>query len=162
MNHYHNKKTTERVGKRIQHLRESHGWEIEDIMAMTGFSYNTISAIEDGRETNTSHLVDIALAIGVHPTEIFNLPFVIKPRFKLPGKRKEKSRLTSRITKLYNETDFFSSPKFVRDVATYLRENYNVKIPSSSISVILLRLAKEKKLRVRKIGRQNRYLKGKN
>jgi transcriptional regulator with XRE-family HTH domain len=159
MARYHNKEVTKEIGKLVRTLRESKGWDIEDIAVMTGFTYNNIEAIENGRETNTSHLVEIAFAIGVQPSEIFKFPFEIKSRFELSAKRKEKKRLTSRVVKLYNETDFFSSPKFVKNVVDQLNEIYRIKSESSVISVILLRLVKEKKLKTKKVGRQNGYFK---
>ena len=158
MANYHNYTVTKEIGSRIKNLRETHELEIEDISEMTGFAYQTIQAIENGRESSTTYLIEIAVAIGVHPEQLFiDLPLKIKSRFKLSAKRKEKTRLTSRINQLL-ESNYFETSKFVKDVFTTLKEDYKIKTTSSSISVILLRLKKEKRLKIKKIGRQNQYI----
>jgi transcriptional regulator with XRE-family HTH domain len=117
-----NRKETSRIGKNIRKLRMEAGFSIDDISDMTGYGKSRISIIENGGETTTSHLIEIAKAIGVHPKEIFNIPFLIKPRYRLSPKRQGRSRLTFRINKLYEETDFFNSPIFVKEVAKFLRD----------------------------------------
>ena len=77
MKRYHNKKETKKIGKQIQELRKKHELSIEDVAEMTGFSRSTITGVENGIDTNTSHLIEIAKAIGEHPMEIFNIPFEI-------------------------------------------------------------------------------------
>lgn len=156
MKKFRNKTITKQIGSRIKKLREGAGLSIPDIADMTGFSYPTISAIEKGQEVTASYLVEIAFAIGVHPKEIFDVDFVIKPRYKLSAKRKEKTRLTSRINDLL-QSNFFSSPKFVKDVLTVLVNEYKTKTTASSISVILLRLVEQGALLKKKQGRQNLY-----
>ena len=155
----HNKKETNRIGKHIRKLRMEAGFSIDDVSDMTGFGKSRISAIENGGETNTSHLVGIAKAIGVYPSEIFNIPFVIKPKYKLSPKRQDRSMLTFRINKLYNETDFFHNPVFVKDVIQFLKDQYKIKTRSSAVSQILKRLVSEGKLKYSKVGRQNNYAK---
>jgi transcriptional regulator with XRE-family HTH domain len=153
---YHNKKFTTKIGFRLKEEREAKKLDIEDIAEMTGFSANTVRAIENGRECNISYLVEIAFAIGVHPKEIFDVDFIIKPRYKLSAKRKEKTRLTSRINELLH-SNFFSTPKFVKDVLHVLVNEYKTKTTASSISVILLRLVEQGYLAKKKQGRQNLY-----
>lgn len=157
MGNYHNKKFTTKIGFRLKEEREAKKWDVEDIAEMTGFSANTVRAIENGRECNISYLVEIALAIGIHPKEIFDVDFVIKPRYKLSAKRKEKTRLTSRINELLH-SNFFSSPKFVKDVLQVLVNEYKTKTTASSVSVILLRLVEQGYLIKKKQGRQNLYV----
>jgi transcriptional regulator with XRE-family HTH domain len=135
------------------------GLSIDDISDMTGFGKSRISIIENGGETNTSHLVEIAKAIGVPPSEIFNIPFVIKPRYKLSPKRQVRDMLTFRINKLYDETDFFLNWIFAKDVVQFLKVEYKIKVNSSAVSQILKRLVSDGKLKYRKIGRQNNYIK---
>ncbi|MEO9070119.1 MAG: helix-turn-helix transcriptional regulator [Ginsengibacter sp.] len=157
MANYHDNTVTKEIGRRIKNLREAHEFEIEDISEMTGFAYQTIQAIENGSESSTTYLVEIAYAIGVHPEQLFiGLPLKIKSRFKLSAKRKEKTRLTSRINQLL-ESNYFETARFVKDVFISLKEDYKIKTTSSSISVILLRFKKEKKLKTKKIGRNNQY-----
>jgi transcriptional regulator with XRE-family HTH domain len=154
---YHNKKETKKVGERIQVLRKMYGWSVEDICAMTGFSRSTIYAIENGSDTDTSHIIEIGKAIGVHPQELFSVHFDIKPRFKLTGKRKDRINLTQKINNLVTETDFFESSRFVGEVKEMLNESYKIKADSIQISVVLLRLVKDKRLRISKSGRKNLY-----
>ena len=156
MGNYHNRKFTTKIGSRLKEEREAKKWGVEDIAEMTGFSANTVRAIENGRECNISYLVEIAFAIGVHPKEIFDLDFIIKPRYKLSAKRKEKTRLTSRINDLLH-SNFFSTPKFVKDVLDALVHEHKAKTTASSVSVILLRLVEQGYLIKKKQGRQNLY-----
>ena len=154
---YHNKKETEKVGKRISELRIMKEYSPVDIASMTGFAYQTINSIENGANTDCSHLIEIAKAIGVHPMEIFNVKFEIKPRFKLPPKRIESNLLTLRLNKLRIETDFFKTPKFVNEVCQYLLEEFKIKTTSTKVSVVLKRLVIEGKLQYSKKGRKNVY-----
>ena len=49
MARYKNDKVLKIIGKRIFNHRIKEEMEIEDVAEMTGFSYNTISNIENGR-----------------------------------------------------------------------------------------------------------------
>lgn len=158
---YHNKKETKKLGNRIKELREAREFSIEDIASITGFVRKTITSIENGSNTDTSHIIEIAKAIGIHPMEIFNIPFELKPRFKLSPKRLNSNLLTLRLNKLYSETDFFKTPKFVNDVIVYLSEEFNIKSSSTKVSVVLKRLVADGKLQYSKNGRRNIYLKKK-
>ena len=157
MAQYHNRKDTKKVGEQIKLLRKTYGWNIEDISAMTGFARSTITSIENGRETDTTHLLEIAKAIGVHPMEVFNFPIDLKPRHKLSGRRKEQLKLTSKI-KLLLEDGYFLTPRFVNQVQSELKEKFSIKANPVSISVILLRLTNENILKFSKSGRKNLYV----
>lgn len=159
MPHYHNKKETKKIGKRIQDLRKGKSLSIEDVAEMTGFTRGLINAVEDGKNTDTSHLVEIAKAIGVHPMEIFNVPFDIKPRFKLSPKRQQRDFLTQKIRYLFSNTDFFNSQRFVADVMQKLTEDFEINPNSTIVSVVLKRLVNENKLSAQKSGRRNSYFK---
>lgn len=161
MINYHNKKETKKIGLRIQSLRLSKELSIEDIASMTGFDRKTIQSVEDGNNAYTSHLIEIAKALGVHPKEIFDVPMDIKPRYKLPPKRLANNKLTSRIIKLVSETDFFDTPRFVRDVILQLKEEYNIGADIKNTALVLKRLSENGVLRYVKEGRQNRYSKAK-
>jgi len=153
---HQNISVTQAIGKKIKELREARGFEVEDIAEMTGFTSNNIRAIEKGKESRISTLVEIAFAIGVQPFEILNIIFKIKPRFKLSAKRKEKTRLTERINHLI-KSNYFKTPRHAKDVLLILTEDFKIKTTSSAISAILIRRVKEGKLKVRKVGRQNNY-----
>ena len=157
MRRYHNKKDTKRIGEQVEKLRKRNGWNIEDIAAMTGFSRTTITSIEKGMETDTSHLMEIAKAIGVHPKELFDIPFEIKPRFKLPNKRKDRNNLTVRLYHLVTDAGFFNEPRFVAEVKVALQENFKIKADPIQISVTLIRMVKDGKLIARKVGPKNKY-----
>ena len=159
---YQNKDETKKIGEQILKLRVENGFNIEDISFMTGFARTTISSIEMGSNTDASHLIEIAKAIGVHPRELFNVPFKIKPRYKLPTNRINKSSLTERIKKLLSESDFFKTPKLVNEVVKYLSDKNNLKlkaINSVTVSVILKRFCDAGELKYIKKGRKNLYSK---
>jgi transcriptional regulator with XRE-family HTH domain len=155
---FHNKKETNRVGTHVKKLREEKEFTIEDISDMTGFARNTIISFEKGANTDTSHLIEIAKAIGVHPKELLDIPFDIKPRYKLSPKRIARNRLTLKINKLYSATKFFEEPRFVRDVIAHLSDYSDIKATSAHTSSVLKRMADEGKLRFIKVGRQNKYI----
>lgn len=126
---------------------------------MTGFKKQTIENIEKGEESTLSYLVEIAKAIGVHPKELLEVDFTIRPRFKLGPQRAEKNKLTERIKKLYSDTNFFQASRFVRDVEAHLKEVYKIKNSSAQISLILTRMEKEGLLKSKIVGRQKEYSK---
>lgn len=156
MARYHNRKETKRIGEQIKQLRIKQGWNIEDISAMTGFSRSTLSSIENGSDTNTTHLIEIAKAIGVHPNELFNIFFDLKPRYKLPEKRKDQQKLTFKL-RSFAEAGFFNEPRLVNDVKQNLLENFKLKVSAAQISVLLMRLVSEGVLKSSKLGRKNLY-----
>ncbi len=145
----------------IRELRTEAGFSIDDISDMTGFGKSRISIIENGGETRTSHLVEIAKAIGVHPSEILNIPFDIRPKYKLSPKRQERDKLTFRISKLLNETDFFRTSVFTKDVVQSVNDQYKINASSSAVSQVLKRLVTDGKLKYSKVGRQNCYIRKK-
>lgn len=159
MSRYHNRKETKRIGQKIKELRVAKGWNIEDIAEMTGFSRSTITAIEKGAETDTTHLIEISKAIGVEPKQIFELPFEIKPRFKLSAKRKDQNKLTLKL-RSFVENGFFKEPRIVSDVRGHLLSQHRLKIGSAQISVVLLRLKNEGIIKSTKRGRKNFYIGG--
>lgn len=161
MANYHNKKETKKIGLHIRALREGKELSVEDVASMSGFSWKTIRDVENGSNADTSHLIEIARAIGVHPRELFDVPMDIKARFKLSPKRIASNRLTYRITKLATESAFFDRPKFVREVVDFLKSEYNIEAEVTHASVTLQRLAKNGVLKYVKVGRQNHYIKAK-
>lgn len=163
MEKYHNIKETKKIGAHIEKLRKDRDLSIGDIAQMTGFANSSISSVENGGETDTSHLIEIAKAIGVHPSELFDITFEIKPRFKLDPNRQKRNLLTSRIKKIYENTNFFDKPRFVSDVASYMEEIYKIKSgsASTSISIVLKRLSDKGYLKYSKAGRRNQYVKNK-
>ncbi len=161
MKRFHNKKDLRKVGIQIRSLRESTEFTVEDIAAMTGFDRNTITAIEQGSNTDLTHLIEIAKALGVAPMQLLNVPFDTRPRYKLPPNRVAAQRLTARLTKLASSTGFFDKPRFVRDVIRYLQEEYDITANPTHVSVILKRLATEGILKYKKVGRDNNYSKRK-
>ena len=66
------KKIQRDLGNRIKELRLISEFSIEDIASMTGFARQTITSVENGGSTDSSHLIEIAKANGVHPKELFN------------------------------------------------------------------------------------------
>ncbi len=146
---------------RIQTLRLGKKLSIEDVSSMTGFDRKTIKAIESGNNADTSHLIEIAKAIGVHPKDLFDVQMDLKPRYKLPLKRLAKSNLTSHVTQLALQTNFFDQPKFVKDVLYYLNTELNLKAESVHVSVILKRLSDTGVLRFTKKDRFNCYSRNK-
>ncbi|MGJ7030939.1 helix-turn-helix domain-containing protein [Niabella hirudinis] len=163
MARYHNKEFTKKVGAKVKKEREHAKLEIEDISEMTGFHRNVIISIENGTNTDISHIAEIALALKIHPKELLNVDVVIKPRFKLSAVRHEKSRITTRILELCGG-GFFNTWRASKEVQIELAERFpNLKISTKNISVILSRLNNNGKLEVskRSNSRYNYYKKTK-
>ena len=158
---YHNIRETRKLGSRIKELRLANEFNVEDIASMTGFARQTIASIENGSNANSSYLIEIAKAIGVHPMEIFNFAVELRPRFKLSPNRINSNLLTLRLHKLCSETDFFKTPKLVSEVCNYLLSEFKIKSNSTKVSVVLKRLVNEGKLQYSKSGRKNIYTKKK-
>lgn len=156
MARYRNKKDTKKLGERIKELRKKHEFNIEDIAAMTGFSRSTITAIEKGAETSTTHLLEIAKAIGVPPRILFDIEVELKPRYQLTRKRKDQSRITARIRTMI-ESGYFREPRLVNDIREYLSDSRQLKVSAAQLSVVLLRMVKEDGLKISKKGRKNLY-----
>ena len=146
---YHNKELTQKLG--IKRERERVSLEIEDIAELTGFHRNVIIGIENGNNTDVSHIVEIGFALGLHPKSLFDISLKIKPRFSLSATRKEKSRLTSRIKTLYHK-GFFNLPKSTSEVYRELNNQFDkaIKTDTKSLSVILNRLSENGLLTVSK------------
>ncbi|MBZ4036700.1 helix-turn-helix domain-containing protein [Flavobacterium sp. 17A] len=158
MARYKNEKLLKALGERIKARRIQAELEIEDLAAMTGFTYNTISNIENGLETYISYFIQICFAIGIHPKEILDIELEIKPRYALTPDRQEKSRLTKRI-KTYIQKDYFKEERSTREVTEKLNADYKLNFLSKNVSVILNRLTKENTLKVIKKEGKNFYTK---
>jgi len=141
MARYRNDKVLKVIGKRIYNHRIKEELEIEDVAEMTGFSYNTISKIENGSETYLSYFIEVCLAIGIHPKDILDMKVTMKPRYELSPSRKEKSRLTSRV-KILIKIGYFRTPKLTSEVVKKLKEDYNLEAISKDVSSILRRQLK--------------------
>ncbi|HEU5054501.1 MAG TPA: helix-turn-helix transcriptional regulator [Hanamia sp.] len=155
---YKNIQETIRVGENIRTHREKAGFTQDDLASMTGFAKSTIASIEAGANTDISHLIEIAKAIGVHPKEVFNIPFEIAPRYKLSPNRIDRVLVTKKIRDIINESSFFYKPKLVREVVNYLYDETGLKVNPTHISVVLKRFSQEGKLKYKKEGRNNLYM----
>ena len=144
MARYKNDKILKIIGKRIYNHRIIEELEIEDVAEMTGFSYNTISNIENGSETYLSYFIEVCLAIGIHPKDMLDVKIKIQPRYELSASRKEKSRLTSRI-KILISLGYFRTQKLTAEVVKKLKIDYNLNASSKDVSSILGRLLKSEK-----------------
>ncbi|WP_031457637.1 helix-turn-helix domain-containing protein [Flavobacterium chungangense] len=155
---YKNEIALKTLGKRIKAERLKLGLEIEDLAAMTGFSYNTISNIENGYETYVTYFIEVCFALGVHPKYIMDEEFNLKPRFPLPASRLEKSRLTNRIKALI-DAGYFKNERLASDVTEKLSSDHNLDFESKNVSVILVRFVKSTVLKITKVGNRNLYSK---
>lgn len=156
MSRYKNNKVLKIVGARIKNLRESRNLEIEDMVEMTGFSYNTIYNIENGGETYFSYFLEVCFALDIHPKDLLNVDLSITPRFDLSPTRIEKSRLTNRVKSLIDD-GFFKVSRRTSDVVKKLKYEYCTDFESKNVSTILSRFAKNNILVVSKKGHRNFY-----
>ena len=156
MARYKNETVLKALGERLKAHRIKAELEIEDLAAMTGFTYNTISNIENGFETYLSYFIEVCFALGIHPMEIMDIELDVMPRFQLPPSRQEKSRLTYRIN-AFIQSGYFKAPRSVSEVAEKLKVKHDLDFESKNVSVILLRFAKSNILKITKKGNRNLY-----
>lgn len=156
MARYTNKIALKALGKKIKVQRIKAKLKINDLAEMTGFTYNTISNIENGNETSLSYFIEICFALGCHPREIMDITLDVKPRHKLSAPRVEKPRLTDRINE-YIQSDYFKTARTASEVTTKLNEEHGTNFISKNVSVILARLSKGKILKVIKQGTKHLY-----
>lgn len=161
MTKYFDEVSVKQIGERIRHWRKERGYSLEDLSALTGFSVNTISSIENGGDTTLSYLIAICQALVVYPKDILDIDLKLNPRFELPPNRRNRTLLTNRINKLLNETDFFDEPKLVMSVVNEFSQHYGFNPNSSEVSAALKRLTEDGKLIYSKSGRKNVYLRSK-
>lgn len=161
MGKYYDELSVKLIGEQIRKFRKDRGYSLEDLAALTGFTVNTISSIENGGETTLSYLIAICQAMNIHPKQVLDIPIELNPRFELPPNRKNRTLLTNRINKLLNETDFFDEPKLVVSVVNEFIHHYGFNPDSSEISAALKKLSEDGKLVYSKTGRKNLYLKSK-
>ena len=156
MARYKNETVLKKIGEKLKTERLKAELEIEDLAAMTGFSYNTISNIETGLETYLSYFIEVCFSLNIHPKEIMDILLDVKPRFSLPASRLEKSRLTNRINTLI-DADYFKIERSASDVTVKLITDYNSDFESKNVSVILARFVKGNILKTTKVGNRNFY-----
>ena len=159
MGKYIDEQSTKQIGELLRQNRKAKGYSLDDIAAMTGFTINTISAIENGGDTTVSYIIAICRAIKTHPSQILNIELELTPLFDLPPGRKERAKTTYRVKELVEETDFFEEPRLVESVVEDFMAKYNVKPHPSEISTALKKFADEGKLTYTKQGRRNLYRK---
>ncbi len=160
MRKYFDEASAKQIGERIRTFRKDRGYSLEDISAMTGFSVNTISSIENGGDTYLSYCLAICQAIGVEPAELFKIKLDLKPRFELPPDRRSRALTTLRVNQLF-ESGFFETPKLVVSVLEEFESTYGIQPESSEVSTALKKLANEGRLQYTKAGRRNLYVKKK-
>ncbi|AYD47396.1 helix-turn-helix domain-containing protein [Arachidicoccus soli] len=148
---YHDIEFTKKVGVKIRLEREASNLSIEDVAEITGFHRNVIISIENGSNTDISHIAGVAFALNLHPKILLDVEVDIKPRFQLSGTRREKSKLTPRIGKLYN-SGYFNIGRTSKEVCTEILEKYpeSIKVETKNVSVILRRFCDNGKLQVLK------------
>lgn len=153
---YKKEKVLKALGEKVQSERKEQDLEIEDIVEMTGFNYNTIRKLEAGSESTLSYFIEICLALKMHPKYMLDIPIEITSRYPLSPTRKEKTRLTLRISR-YIENNFFAKQRSASEVVKELVQDYGIKTSTSAASVILHRFEKEGQLESFRIGGKNYY-----
>ncbi len=160
MRKYFDETSAKQIGERIRMYRKGHGYSLEDISAMTGFSVNTLSSIENGGDTYVSYCMAICQALGVAPAELFSIGLELEPRFELPPDRLNRALTTLRVVQLF-ESGFFATPRLVVSVVEEFNLTYGVQPESSEVSTALKKLANDGRLEYSKWGRRNLYVRKK-
>lgn len=158
MRKYVDENSAKQIGERVRMYRKDCGYSLEDISAMTGFSVNTISSIENGGDTYVSYCIAICQALAVAPAELFSIDLELKPRFELPPDRRSRALTTLRVNRLF-DSGFFETPKLVVSVLEEFALTYGVQPESSEVSTALKKLANDGRLQYTKWGRRNLYVK---
>lgn len=157
MGKYFDEVSAKQIGARIRKYRKEAGFSLEDVAAMTGFSVNTLSSIENGGDTYVSFCLAICRAIRIEPSRLFDISIELTPVFELPPDRQNRAYTTQRVGQLY-ESGFFSEPRLVVSVLEELEINYGIRPDSSEVSTALKKLTDNGKLEFTKLGRRNLYI----
>ena len=95
---------------------------------------------------------------GEGDTELFN------KRIRKPSNNKDNYSVSGHkkpgATKVLNQllsTDFFNTPQSISSIADFCKDNFNSDFKTSELSGILLKLAKERKLRRERNNDNNRF-----
>ena len=158
MSRYKDELNLVKLGANLTKQREALELSVEDVSEMTGFSAQTIRNIEAGEESSLSYVIAICQALELHPTQAFDFPIKLEPRYKLSAVRAEKTRLTQRIEG-FVAGDYFNEGRTAKDVVTELNEVYHIQTTTSAVSVILKRKVNEQLLKIDQAGKQRMYKK---
>lgn len=157
---YFDESSATQIGESLRMYRKAQGYSLEDISAMTGFSVNTLSSIENGGDTYVSYCLAVCQALRLEPSKLFEIDIELKPRFELPPDRHRRALTTLRVNELY-DSGFFETPRLVVSVLEEFELNYGIQPESSEVSTALKKLAIDGRLEYTKAGRRNLYVKKK-
>jgi len=140
--------------------------------------YNFLSAMSKHIEKLKKQLMDISEVVNSFKSEAVQVKIIDKLFDAMAesekgedgfenGKRNRKhdddeqhGRKKPGATKILNQlltTDFFSAPQSISSVAEFCKDNFNSTFKTSELSGILLKLAKENKLRRERNDSNNRF-----
>ncbi|MGC1240765.1 MAG: helix-turn-helix transcriptional regulator [Chryseosolibacter sp.] len=147
-------------GKHIKKIREQRNWSQEQLSAVSNMEVNQISRIENGRHgANLNTIKALATALGKYPYELFKFDFDFELNSDFnPQNAKTQGPGTTNVINALSESDFFNTPRSVKEVMIQCRRTHQVDLKSSATSGALKKLVNQRILkRVRLTGSQ-RYL----
>jgi transcriptional regulator with XRE-family HTH domain len=146
-------------GIRVRKLREEVGWTQVDLAIHAGISEYQISVIENGHQgPNFQTLRAIAIALGIHPKDLFDFKYPLKLNTSFPQKERESPGATKLIHNLILSS-FFGKERTVSDVVSVIKNQFNRKVTSSEVSSILLAITRRNELHVTQRNGRNYYRK---
>ncbi len=136
------------IGEKIKELRESLGWSQEHLAALAGTEKKQIQRTEKGKFSPVMKtLTGIARALGRQPWELCKVAYQIKVNTDLRLGNPKSPSPASFIHKLVENTDFFDTPRAVKDVVQEVEVRYEVSLKSSAVSGVLRSLVGQKTLK---------------
>ncbi len=146
------------VGDRIRKLREGLNWTQEYLANLADTEKKQIQRVEQAEYSVVMKtLTNIARALGRQPWELLKVGYRIKANNDLTPHPEKQPGATAFVMKLLG-TNFFNTPKSVKQVVHECMSRYNVVLKSSAVSGVLRNLVKQKYLEDINAKIKGRYL----
>ena len=130
----------------IRKFREALGWSQEYLASIAGTDKRQIQRVEQGEYSPYLRTVTrIAVALGRQPWEVLKVEYQVKVNTDLRPTKKSPGA-TPYVHKLV-ETNFFNSPKTVKEVVQECEVRYEISLTSSAVSGALRNLVEQNTLK---------------
>lgn len=150
-----------KIGTTLKQKRLDNCYAIRDIIDMTGISKSTVLKIEKGEAKNIDNYVEYAKAVQYPLETLEDLNIKLVPLKELSDKRKDATRLTSKIRKYILNTLFLTDGKSIADIRSELLRINQIEenVKSVNIAGVMRNLGDDNIIKKEKLGKKNLYFK---
>ena len=155
---YYDKKNLKLIGERLKMHRIRANYSRSALSELTDFDVNTIRNIETGNEFTISYFLHICFALNITPSKILDNLTPSKPINSKSKRILASKSITKGIHDLIKQ-GFLNDYQKTKNISEKMLEEFQLKVDSRTLSSILIRLANDSILKVKKEGRLNTYKK---